>query len=170
MKYDFYMKDGKPIGLLRDQFYEIISHIKNVSNMLYDMADGHNVEDKDYKDIIFMENIEDIKKSLDALNDFLNNFIPHDKSKGLYPDEVSELMKYIQENNSWENMYNSVFEKNRVVPKYYELTVDTRTGTAWAVKFRQCVNGDKDEITLRTEKGYLLKDKIYEFLDKEIKE
>ena len=86
---------------------------------------------------------------------------------GLNPQEVKELIEYIQENNSWEHLYDCC-QKGRKVPKYYDMTFDTRTGDMWSIRFRQITGGGhnrKDKIFLRTENGYSLKDKIYEWLN-----
>lgn len=94
--------------------------------------------------------------------------------KGLNSQEVSELIKYIQENNSWENMYKILHgdnPRNRRIIKYYEMVFDTRDGMMWKIIFSNIINGnpkecDKDgEVIFRTEAGYDLKQKIYDWLD-----
>ena len=85
--------------------------------------------------------------------------------KGLNFKEVSELITYIQENNSWENMYEN---RNRKIIKYYKMFVDTRTGDVWKIEFYSITNKGHtpDPMSFRTENGYNLKDAIYEYLDR----
>ena len=80
--------------------------------------------------------------------------------------ELPLLMTYIQNNNSWEHMYDA-FEKNRLFPKYYNLDVDTRDGSIWRIEFRDLANIKNGGIkeAFRTENGYSLYDKVLEFLN-----
>ena len=87
---------------------------------------------------------------------------------GLKPQEVAELIQYINENNSWRDMY-TLHQKGRVTPKYIEMQFDTRTGDMWSISFRGCVGGkaksSKEEVVFRTEQDYDLKERIYKWLD-----
>lgn len=88
---------------------------------------------------------------------------------GLSPQEVAELIQYIQENNSWRDMY-TLHKKGRKTPKYYTMQFDSRTGDMWAITFSSIVGGgynSKKEVFFRTENGYSLKDRIYKWLDEE---
>lgn len=89
---------------------------------------------------------------------------------GLNPQEVAELIQYINENNSWRHMY-TLHQKDRKTPKYYNMQFDSRTGDMWAITFYSIVGGGfkgKEEVFIRTENGYNLKDKIYEWLNEEV--
>ena len=91
------------------------------------------------------------------------------RSKGLTPEEVAELMQYISKNNSWEHLH-ECSERGRKVPKYIDMYMDSRFGEVWCIKFRDIVCGGytgPDEVIFRTERGYELKAKIYEWLDGE---
>lgn len=96
---------------------------------------------------------------------------PSYDNRGLSSEEVSDLMKFIQVNNSWENMYDNLHTKNRVVFKYYQMYTDTRTGTVWAIEFRDIMNSkntyDEGKLFLRTERDYDFKEEIYKFLNQE---
>lgn len=83
--------------------------------------------------------------------------------KGLSPQEVAELITYIQENNSWQNMMD-VTKRNRRVIKYYDMTVDTRTGEMWDIQFRRSGN---TPIRFTTGSGTFKQD-IYAYLDEYI--
>lgn len=88
-------------------------------------------------------------------------------SIGLNSEEVKELIEYIDKNHSWKNMYD-IYKKNpkQKIIKYYSMTVDTRDGTVWQITFYNLINnGNTDEITFRTERGYKLKDKVYKWLN-----
>lgn len=112
---------------------------------------------------------EDLLIKLDSIRDYLTIFaysIRNGKN-GLYPDEVMDLMKYIQKNNSWQNMYDN-YRKGKEIPKYYTMRVDTRTGTVWSITFDHLIY-DRCEKSFRTEQNYNFKKAIYEFLDRERK-
>lgn len=87
---------------------------------------------------------------------------------GLNKEEVQKLLTYIEENNSWRNMY-ELHKKGRITPKYVTMRFDTRTGDMWAIIFSGCVGGkaksSTEEIIFRTEQGYDLKTRIYEWLN-----
>lgn len=88
------------------------------------------------------------------------------KDTGLTSEEVKELINYIDKNHSWKNMY-TIYKKNpkQKIIKYYSMTVDTRDGIVWQITFYNIINNDKiNEVTFRTERGYRLKDKIYNWL------
>lgn len=81
--------------------------------------------------------------------------------QGLNPSEVVELIAYIQQNNSWENMTNVLNAKKPLI-KYYQMFFDTRSGEMWKIKF-QIWNGEvefRDSPTFKTD--------IYNYLNKEV--
>ena len=82
--------------------------------------------------------------------------------QGLKPNEVIELIEYIQKNNSWQNMSN-VYKRKRHLIKYYDMTVDSRSGEVWMISFR--VSGE-DPIVFRD--GPNFKENIYKYLDEEV--
>ena len=87
-------------------------------------------------------------------------------SIGLNSEEVKELIKYIDKNHSWKNMY-AILKKNpeQKIIKYYSMVVDTRYGTIWQITFYNLINnGNINEGTFRTEKDYRLKDEVYKWL------
>lgn len=84
---------------------------------------------------------------------------------GLSPQELMELMLYIQKNNSWAKMY-QLHQIGRKTPKYIDFKMDSRTGDIWCVVFRR---GNEEIARFRTENGYNLKERVYEWLD-EVKE
>lgn len=83
---------------------------------------------------------------------------------GLNPQEVKELIEYIQENNSWDKLYATVHSGRKAV-KYYNMCFDTRTGDMWQITFYQTMGCGDKEVIFRTDRGYNLKEKIYEWLD-----
>lgn len=110
--------------------------------------------------IEFYANVQNLKESIDILNIDSNNNNTRDPKYGLYPDEVMELMNYIQENNSWEHIHTD----GREITKYYTMRVDTRTGTVWSITFDNLAYS-KTNKSFRTESNYDLKDEIYKFLN-----
>ena len=95
-------------------------------------------------------------------------------SRGLNIQEVVELNKYIQENNSWESMYEILYvnkKRHRKIIKYYTMQFDTRTNEMWRITFYNIFGDPKiphsGEISFRTENGYDLKERIYNWLNEE---
>lgn len=89
--------------------------------------------------------------------------------RGLSPDEVKELIEYIKQNNSWENLYKCL-KQGRRVPKYYTICFDTRENDMWKIDFHQIIGDSyniKDIVSFSTEAEYDLKTKIYEWLNEE---
>lgn len=82
--------------------------------------------------------------------------------QGLTLNEVTELVNYIQENNSWENIFHAL-ENNRPVIKYYQMYFDTRSGEMWKIKFH-----DSDEDTEFRDSPTFKQD-IYNYLDRKVK-
>jgi hypothetical protein len=93
-----------------------------------------------------------------------------ENKRGLNPEECAELIKYIQQNNSWENMYD-IFERNRNVSrriiKYYSLRFDTRTGDMWVIIFGTGDNTHSIQMG-PGEDHDAFKKKIYDYLDEDI--
>ncbi|MGL5767126.1 MAG: hypothetical protein ACRCX8_15945 [Sarcina sp.] len=88
---------------------------------------------------------------------------------GITALELKELMDYIQENNGWNKLYQN-HKRGRKTPKYINFRMDTRTGDIWLVEFSGVVGGgvnSKEVFTFRTENGYSLKEKVYEWLNEE---
>ena len=141
---------------------ELIVNLINTLNIILENApEEDNLDDNNL--IEFYANAQNLKESIERLNISCER----DPKQGLYPEEVMELMNYIQENNSWDNMYDC-HQKGRETPKYYTMRVDTRTGTVWCVTFDNLIfnkTNSNDGITFRTEQPYKLKEAIYEFLN-----
>ena len=87
---------------------------------------------------------------------------------GLSPKEVEELILYIQQNNSWEKLYECSYERKRIVPKYFSMIVDTRTNDVWRIEFTDIVGIKEHNVIMRTENGYNLKEKIYSWLNRKM--
>lgn len=90
-------------------------------------------------------------------------------SRGLNQQEVKELVEYIKDNNSWYNL-SECLQRGRKVPKYYTMEFDTRTNDMRRICFYQITgNGyrykSNDEVIFRTENGYDLKQRIYNWLN-----
>ena len=90
-------------------------------------------------------------------------------AEGLNQQEVKEHVEYIKENNSWYNLM-KCHERGRKVPKYYTMKYDTRTNDMWMIEFYQisgrgCHYKPDETVTFRTENGYSLKERIYQWLD-----
>lgn len=77
-------------------------------------------------------------------------------------DDLSELLKFIQKNNSWEQA--SYLFRHRKQPKYIDckvwFTLDTRDGIIFYIKFRQ---SGKDK-SFSVENKHDL-DKVYKYLN-----
>lgn len=141
---------------------ELIINLINTLNIILENApEEDNLDDNNL--IEFYANAQNLKESINHLNISSER----DPAQGLYPEEVMDLMKYIQENNSWQNMYDN-YRKGREIPKYYTMRVDTRTGTVWSITFDHLIY-DRCEKSFRTEQNYNFKEAIYEFLDRERK-
>ena len=81
-------------------------------------------------------------------------------------EQYVELLKYIQENNSWgNNMYENGAERHRILIKYVRSCLDTRDNRVWLVKFDA---GNNEEISFRVENDEDLK-AVYAFLDKDVR-
>ncbi len=81
------------------------------------------------------------------------------------PDKLIELLNYIMQNNSWQNLYVNACEKHRPCFKYIDFSFDTRDGHIWQITFRE--NGAfnfKEKKTFRIENENDLKE-VYKFLD-----
>ena len=91
------------------------------------------------------------------------------------PNEYAELFNYVNENHSWQNMYENVNEGRKIV-KYVTCSCDTRDGSIWIVniQFHQISNSplpnDKkyDNISFSEEK--CTKENIMEWLNNYKKE
>ena len=84
------------------------------------------------------------------------------------PEKLLELLKYIMENNGWQNLYENSFDKRRACFKYVDCSLDTRDGKVWKLMLREGVGvgvNMKEAIDFRIENDEDLK-KVYEFLDK----
>ena len=88
---------------------------------------------------------------------------------GLNFNELKELLEYIKEKHSWENMYeiHSNHPKRKII-KYVRFSMDTRENDIWNIAFDGIQNNNGiNEVIFRTEMNYNLKDKIYEWLKEE---
>ena len=55
------------------------------------------------------------------------------------PNELAELLNYVNEKHGWENMYTNVTEGRKIV-KYVDVCMDTRDGQIWISKIKySCV-------------------------------
>ena len=84
------------------------------------------------------------------------------------PNELAELLNYVNEKHGWENMYTNVAEGRKIV-KYVDVCMDTRDGQIWIskIKFRQLCSNLKndqeyDNVVFQEENG--TKEKILEWL------
>lgn len=92
-----------------------------------------------------------------------------DDQKGLSYEELNILLKYIEREHSVKNLHNDN-DLNRT-PFYVEFRMDTRTCDIWFVRFHNVINYNDETVVFRTEEGYSLKHKMYEWLNsKEKKE
>lgn len=80
-------------------------------------------------------------------------------NKGLSPEEYLELLQYISKNNGWSNL-SKVLENKRPLIKYVSCSYDTRDNSIWSITLKEV-----DEVNFRTERGYNLKEKVYNYLD-----
>ena len=82
--------------------------------------------------------------------------------------EFFELLKYIEENHSWKNMFENQCIKNRNVKviKYVNFDFDTRDSQIWQVTFRQVMPGKNK--TFREMNDNNLKEEIYNWLKEEV--
>lgn len=83
---------------------------------------------------------------------------------GLTIEEFAELAKYIQEHNSWDNLYDNM-NSGCPVPKYYNVNmrIDTRDGQIWKIEFDTLINC-KEEKVVFTDAEADMKGRIYKWL------
>lgn len=79
------------------------------------------------------------------------------------------MLNILKNNNSWSNLY-ECHQRGRKVPKYYTMQYDTRTNDMYRICFYQitgnsCRYKSNDEVVFRTENGYDLKQRIYDWLN-----
>ena len=86
------------------------------------------------------------------------------ESNGLTIEEFAELAKYIQEHNSWNNLYDNV-NSGCPVPKYYNVNmrIDTRDGQIWKIEFDTLINCKEEKVTFTDAKADM-KGRIYKWL------
>lgn len=77
------------------------------------------------------------------------------------PEQFAKLLNYIQENNSWAKLGETV-SRNRVAVKYVDSYFDTRTNDIFEIKLR-CGLSEGKTFRINSESDI---DKIYKFLDK----
>lgn len=82
------------------------------------------------------------------------------------PEELCQLLSYVQENNSWNKLYEVNVERNRKAIKYVDACFDSRDGKVWHINFRDVSSGTAKEF--RIENADDLK-KVYEWLDRPLK-
>jgi hypothetical protein len=146
---------------------KLILEIKEKLDKLLEDAPSEEELGDEYAIIEFYADAQNLKETIENLN--ISNDIKTGRNpkQGLYPEEVAELMNYIQKNNSWQNMLDC-YNRHREIPKYYTMRVDTRTGTVWSIEFDHLIY-DRTSESFRTEQNYNFKKAIYEFLDRERK-
>ena len=85
-------------------------------------------------------------------------------------EELLKLLKYIQENNSWDKLYETNVERKRKAVKYVDFCLDTRDGRVWHIYFRSIVGGSNKNKNkqFRVESIYDLQN-VYKWLDEPIK-
>ena len=81
------------------------------------------------------------------------------------PKQLYELLEYIMENNSWQDLYTNACEKERKCFKYLDMSFDTRDGHIWQIRFRE-----DGAFNLSTEKVFKIESEedikaIYAYLD-----
>jgi hypothetical protein len=146
---------------------KLILEIKEkLDKLLVDAPTEEELGDE-YAMIEFYADAQNLKETIENLNIYNDIKTDRNPKQGLYPEEVAELMNYIQKNNSWQNMLDC-HNRHREIPKYYTMRVDTRTGTVWSIEFNHLIY-EKESKKFRTEQDYNFKDTIYEFLDRERK-
>lgn len=84
------------------------------------------------------------------------------------PNELAELLNYVNEKHGWEHMYTNVKEGRKIV-KYVDICMDTRDGQIWitTIKFRQlCSNlkSDQEYDNVVFQEENCTKEKILEWL------
>lgn len=79
------------------------------------------------------------------------------------PEQFAELLRYIEENNSWKKMGEVVYEKHHIAVKYVRACFDSRDCTIWNIKFDP---GDGRYIDFRIECEDDIK-KVYAWLDQD---
>lgn len=84
------------------------------------------------------------------------------------PNELAELLNYVNKKHGWENMYTNVTEGRKIV-KYVDVCMDTRDGQIWIskIKFRQlCSNlkSDQEYDNVVFQEENCTKEKILEWL------
>ena len=86
------------------------------------------------------------------------------ESNGLTIEEFAELAKYIQEHNSWNNLYDSA-NSGCPVPKYYNVNmrIDTRDGQIWKIEFDTLINCKEEKVVFTDAKADM-KGRIYKWL------
>lgn len=92
--------------------------------------------------------------------------------EGMTKEEICDLVEYIQKNNSWENLYDTI-QADRVVFKYYDLYTDTRNGKIWGINFREITHGHEvygKSFFVRTSNTISFKEAVYKFLDTPVSE
>ena len=80
------------------------------------------------------------------------------------PKQLLELLKYIMENNSWNELYDTC-SRNRIAIKYTDFSFDSRDGKVWSITFRAMSSEGK---TFRIESQSDI-EKVYKWLDRPLK-
>lgn len=84
------------------------------------------------------------------------------------PNELAELLNYVNENHGWENMYTNVTEGRKII-KYVDVCMGTRDGQIWisSIKFRQLFSNlkrDQEYDNVGFQEGNCTREKILEWL------
>lgn len=80
------------------------------------------------------------------------------------PKKLVELLEYIMENNSWQNLYKSAKKKRRCF-KYIDFSFDTRDGYIWQIRFREdAMFNMKEDKVFRIESDEDI-EAVYAYLD-----
>ena len=81
------------------------------------------------------------------------------------PEQFAELLRYIEENNSWKRMGEVIVDKHRIAIKYVRACFDSRDCKVWNIKFD---SGDGKLVDFRIECDDDIK-KVYEWLSRDIR-
>lgn len=81
------------------------------------------------------------------------------------PNEFSELLSYIKENNSWgERFYETVVVRGRRAVKYVDAVFDSRDGRIFSITFRQ--GGGNKSFSIESKNDI---DAVYSWLNEPIR-
>lgn len=83
----------------------------------------------------------------------------------MIPEQLKDLLNYIQENNSWDKLSETI-SRNRIAVKYVSCFFDTRFNNIFKIELRYGLSGKEKVFEINNESDI---DKIYKFLDRPLK-